>query len=1051
MTVRYTSGIVTAVAKMADEDPETAQLFVQLSLFNTMADLIEQAGPVLEADTNRLVEQGAAVAKRQLLEISKSMSGPDIEDAALAVMVLDAYVVRKSLIGDALRSFNEKHPRGEAGRFVKVPVEFSEHYGQSGGERHTASHEQIKAKVEDLKNNNLIDDKTTLKVHYKTVDDQGNLVSGPDEEEAIVPTTRAALSNTLRNVTAAPGGDKRMAYAVSFDRRGIPGLGEDEPGMQRRAALDAMMTFTSPERVGGAARIAQSLPLDKDQTQNAAEWNRPGEWNDRKVYRRMQLTGQALSAATVPASTANTVGHLARLTGQLGPEAEKVLGPGVRRTAYRYRGTERRPRPELIKQTQLATRVSNDMMSGDPQLQAPFDTDVAGKQKVTPYFGSAAHWWQRQDSDIPPMTPDQLWLYTHGDTAAIGLVNEHFLPDLNAAALSLKAGEQPPSVGVIIDANGDLVTQAQGFNGDHYLPFDLKNLKELQGGQYVRTRAAGGLTSEDLYTGLLTGARQVQVVSNSGVFTLEFDPDVRGAKRYTDKALRMINRYNKILETIESGQIVLTDVDPKRRDELRAEARRIAPSKDKINETFNNLLEEERTNQEAPDEDEIYNEAAAQVDQAIRNGKQMSSQGRAREIDSVSRELMGEFRDKQVKRLALDGAGYGAAMAALQQEFPFFIRRAMYEPLPEFMETRGQEPQGVKRGPKDAGFVERGQTNPRRATGAPRYSLGKPESVGDKGAVQERQAAATGAKPVSAGTPLRRGEKEVKPLAEAVREPKMARATANKVSKLIKPLVAWSKQEEIVSPDAFRSTEDAMAEGGARLLWYQLIAKYRNDSTKFADWLLTESTPEQRKLIHDGLDDIENTMKDEDDDNVRTMTGLSFTDWSSDVIADLKVITDAVGPFEAPTAGDGWITARANPDHPRPQAVPQIVMLGDDAEAYDKFLSRPGTDPELRTVIEGTRNQTPAEHRGEVEQMLDELDEEIPGSNPAIRKHKIVENRQTAWAWHVGKDIAENLEQLGGASASGASPKEPTAKRDQPTFAQSVIALAESLHRSESQ
>src|SRR4029077_5663097 len=125
-----------------------------------------------------------------------------------------------------------------------------------------------------------------------------------------------------------------------------------------------------------------------------------------------------------------------------------------------------------------------------------------------------------------PLTPDQLWLYTHGDTAAIGLVNEHFLPDLNAAALSLKGGEQPRSVGVIIDANGDLVTQAQGFNGDHYLPFDLKNLKELQGGRYVRTRAAGGLTSEDLYTGLLTGARQVQVVSNSGVFTLEFDPDV---------------------------------------------------------------------------------------------------------------------------------------------------------------------------------------------------------------------------------------------------------------------------------------------------------------------------------------------------------------------------------------------------------------------------------------------------------------------------------------------------------------------------------------------
>jgi hypothetical protein len=42
---------------------------------------------------------------------------------------------------------------------------------------------------------------------------------------------------------------------------------------------------------------------------------------------------------------------------------------------------------------------------------------------------------------------------------------------------------------VIIDADGDVVSQAVGFSDDHYLPFDLANLTRLRGGQYVRTEA----------------------------------------------------------------------------------------------------------------------------------------------------------------------------------------------------------------------------------------------------------------------------------------------------------------------------------------------------------------------------------------------------------------------------------------------------------------------------------------------------------------------------------------------------------------------------------
>ena len=70
--------------------------------------------------------------------------------------------------------------------------------------------------------------------------------------------------------------------------------------------------------------------------------------------------------------------------------------------------------------------------------------------------------------------------------------------------LQLASGNTPPSEGVIINANGQIVTQAVGYGDDHYLPFNLKNLKALKGGEYIRTRSVGGLTSEDIYTGLIS-------------------------------------------------------------------------------------------------------------------------------------------------------------------------------------------------------------------------------------------------------------------------------------------------------------------------------------------------------------------------------------------------------------------------------------------------------------------------------------------------------------------------------------------------------------------
>jgi hypothetical protein len=107
------------------------------------------------------------------------------------------------------------------------------------------------------------------------------------------------------------------------------------------------------------------------------------------------------------------------------------------------------------------------------------------------------------------------------------------------------------------------------------LPFNLKNLKALQGGEYIRTRTLGGPTTEDVYTGLMSGARGLTVVSHNGVYTMDFNPTFRGGRRFSDKAGRMVGRYGHLLDAVRSGQVDTGGIDPSRMEELRTDANKI--------------------------------------------------------------------------------------------------------------------------------------------------------------------------------------------------------------------------------------------------------------------------------------------------------------------------------------------------------------------------------------------------------------------------------------------------------------------------------------------
>jgi hypothetical protein len=147
-------------------------------------------------------------------------------------------------------------------------------------------------------------------------------------------------------------------------------------------------------------------------------------------------------------------------------------------------------------------------------------------------------------------------------------------PELNT--LQRKSGVIPPSQGVIIDARGRIAHQAVGYGDDWYLPFNLKNLKALKGGEYIRTRTFGGPTTEDIYTGLISGAHAVTVVSHNGVYSVEFDDNLRGGRRFNDKAARMVGRYGHLLDAVKEGQITTGGIDPTRLKELEDKAARTA-------------------------------------------------------------------------------------------------------------------------------------------------------------------------------------------------------------------------------------------------------------------------------------------------------------------------------------------------------------------------------------------------------------------------------------------------------------------------------------------
>jgi hypothetical protein len=472
----------------------------------------------------------------------------------------------------------------------------------------------------------------------------------------------------------------------------------------------AMGNQLTGEQVARANLAAEQFPAA---TMN---WAEAGEekYQTSQAFNRLQSTGNFMNQVGAPGSKVQLAGKFAEIVGEFGPEAERVLGPSARKTAYRYRGTEKAPDKQLIsaygREIQQVKRYGLKEEEAEPvgfgtQRQPQRGDMIAQGRRVTGAkerrlpAGEGRAVGQIAQGEAALAAREPTWAERGQGSALVARYLEQKLPDKHLYRLHLAAGNTPPSEGVIINSQGQLAVQAVGYGDDHYLPFNLKNLKALKGGEYIRNRSVGGLTSEDIYTGLISGARRVTVVSRSGTFTMEFHEDFRGGRRHNDKARRMTRRYENLLDAVQSGQVDRQQVPKRWRDAIEQEV------KDEYGDVPRSVIRDERDHRikefkENPDIE------GRDLDTAETMITDFSARATEAEAKQFRREVMNELHNMKEVRFRLNGIGYEAALTSLKEQFPYYIKSG------ESRVTRDEE---LLEFEMDEGYVEPGRNRPTKA------------------------------------------------------------------------------------------------------------------------------------------------------------------------------------------------------------------------------------------------------------------------------------------------------------------------------------------------
>lgn len=423
--------------------------------------------------------------------------------------------------------------------------------------------------------------------------------------------------------------------------------------------------------------------VNSDFSSFADSWNEEASSHNgnEKMYNRLASGSQFVGQIAPAGSKTQLAARFGQFVGDHGAEAESVVGPHARKTAYRYRGTSKTPDNDVVGEYNRAiqsAKMGNIPANATAPVQLAAHRISAERRNPN---------WEERGAGRAVLAN---WLMKESPAKPKpGLYN-----------LQLASGNTPPSEGFIIDASGQVTDQAVGYGDDHYLPFNLKHLKSLKGGEYIRTRSVGGLTAEDVYTGLMSGARQVTVVSRSGTFSMEFQPDFKGGRRYNDKALRMTKRYTQLLDAVQSQQVDRMQVSPEIRnaikDEVVEEMGGLGMSTRDMSAEITRRVNEFKENPELSENDERLARLIATQRAGGRQGK---------DADDFMAQAMSDIAQQKEYKFRLNGAGYAAALEALHEQFPYYIKvNANPRVDPDRFETE-----------MDQGYVEPGRNRPTAA------------------------------------------------------------------------------------------------------------------------------------------------------------------------------------------------------------------------------------------------------------------------------------------------------------------------------------------------
>jgi hypothetical protein len=1079
MSLQPVSGLLATVIDLSEIDPDAASELIRYGLYESLKEQIEKSRPALEADALQFISKQASRARSHLLRtyVGKALEGDvpaDATQVAQNLAIIEAYV-SKAGIADRYRQYK----RDAHGRFNEVNTL---QLGGRGGKntkgfppetRHDMHGQEAKSILEQAKRQKRLDGNDQISLLYRTTKGRKRVAAVPmkaDDAEAYIQQ-HLGDENAMLVGLQTPTARTRIQNP------------------QHRAAYDAMAGFTSPNQAG---RLVRNIPDQGSMSANQTREN----WNnlsggdaadpnsvDRRAYRRMSMTGNALMN-TSESNTAQMVGGLASLIGDLGPEAEAVLSPGFTRVAYRYRGTEKRPDAEIVSQMKEANSalavlnrdanlphkdrmvgVRNRNQQRKPGYSQPFvdnarsdsenkRVELAGEMETRTQQATKRDTvrgvlgYYSQMRQFRNQSPDQREMSVRGDIVAADLASK--VPDKKLAELSVNSGQTPPSVGVMIDSDGRVVTQAMGFNGDHYLPFDLKNLKGLHGGQYIRTRTTGGPSTEDIYTSLMSGARQMQIVSNSGVFTVELDPDLRGGRRYSDKADKMVSRYGHLLDAIaQPNKLYRQDVSPETKAELYDQAvAQVGYGDEKARkDVFQELLQEERLKASGGVETGELTGGEKRRDRQQRDAEETVRNTSPQAVGTEKEQLIAEAaamirfkeRDQEVEPYQLDGPGYYDALRALQTEFPYFIRKVSYQELPEFFQARrlGRAPIKGSAYASDRSYVAPGQ-NRASAEHKGYYGeginagVGKPKRKPKEGEAEvdlqdggetKTTTDRVGGLPKRASTTPVKAElagMTVSPVRDTVTFEDALVPASRQLASNITPIMSvyndmYGDLIPSLSAESGLTSKQMIEESPAAFTtwkWKQFTGG--NQANRFSTWLLNDASDEERDGVKLGLTQaatLINRMDPEPKDALLNLLGGPSK--VGERVVTSKTLIDISSPF-APASDDmRW----ADPETDKPQPFEGVVAMGVTPENYtnfEKLIATRGKYEGLRDRIKEFSTKDNARAAQEIRDLLVQREqlENRPGvsSRELMTLGNVIHDSQVAWAFVRGRDLANKVE-----------------------------------------